>query len=189
MTESLCWMSRQIARGGLHGLCENDTISFIRSGIPLKRAKCMYRFLPCALFLILRYIQRTCTGCGSERSQMHGLCTAIRLMTDLKSKGHWMAATFQCQLQRWRPMPPRTQLVLVDKFRFSLFAPLTASSTTRPSCYQASSSIRRLPPAFLGSQRSAERYVWLSLSLAPQVAPLGQPPRPRFRLGRSQHAG
>ena len=88
-------------------------------------------------------------------------------MTDLKSKGHWMAATFQCQLQRWRPMPPRTQLVLVVKFRFSLFAPLTASSTTRPSCYQASSSIRRLPPASLGSQRSAERYVCLSLSLAP----------------------
>ena len=92
-------------------------------------------------------------------------------MTDLKSKGHWMAATFRCQLQRWRPMPPRTQLVLVDKFRFSLFAPLTASSTTRPSCYQASSSIRRLPPASLGSQRSAERYVCLSLSLARHRSP------------------
>ena len=118
MTESLCWMSRQIARGGLHDLCENDTISFIRSGQSLRRAKRACRLLPCALFLILRYIKRTCTGCGSERSQMHGLCTAIRLMTDLKSKGHWMAATFQCQLQRWRPMPPRTQLVLVDKFRF-----------------------------------------------------------------------
>jgi len=39
-------------------------------------------------------------------------------MTDLKSKGHWMAATIQGQLQRWRPMPPLTQLDLVDKFRF-----------------------------------------------------------------------
>ena len=39
-------------------------------------------------------------------------------MTDLKSKGHRMAAAFERQPWSWRPMPPRTQLVQVDKFRF-----------------------------------------------------------------------
>eukprot|EP01048_Picozoa_sp_COSAG05_P002430 COSAG05_NODE_100_length_19386_cov_396.467154_4_plen_146_part_00 len=117
-------------------------------------------------------------------------CTTLRLNVRFEVERSLDGRGLRASVGSWRPtcMPPRTQLVQVDKFRFSCFAPRTASSATRPSCYQASSSIRRFPPAFLGSQRSADRYVWLSLSLAPQVARLGQPPRPRFRLGRSQHA-
>ena len=79
-------------------------------------------------------------------------------------------------------MPPRTQLVQVDKFRFSCFAPRTASSTTRPSCYQASSSIRRLPPAFLGSQRSAGPHVYCFSEHQPHRPALPLLPCPRLRF-------
>ena len=67
-------------------------------------------------------------------------------------------------------MPPRTQLVRVDKFRFSCFAPRQPPRPLGRAVFRHPRASGRFLPLFPGSRRAHRADGAFSLSLAPQVA-------------------